>query len=93
MKESKIEVSSRIILDVKDHILDLSEIEALLLFEKLKEALKIQDPQRIVNVPFQNPIRDYNTPVICKDFKITTSPSTGDDPNPPWYSICGDCVK
>mgnify|MGYP003488746842 CR=1 FL=1 len=45
-------------------------------------------------IPFQNPIRDYNTPVTCKDIRITEKPNTDYNPVPFWYSTtCQDSVK
>ena len=84
-------VEQKFVLTIKNQVFELTKEEAEDLYYSLQSALDKMDK---VYIPFQNPIPPYyNTPVMCKDFEITVSPSTGDKPNIPYYSTCGDGVK
>ena len=84
-------VEQKFILSIKEATFELTKEEAEKLYFSLQQAL---DKMPIVNIPFQNPIRDYNKPVTRKDIRITEKPNTDYNPVPFWYSTtCQDSVK
>ena len=84
-------VEQKFILSIKEATFELTKEEAEELYFSLQHAL---DKMPIVNIPFQNPIRDYNKPVTRKDIRITEKPNTDYNPVPFWYSTtCQDSVK
>ncbi len=83
-------VEQKFILSIKEATFELTKEEA----EELYFSLQLElDKMPIVNIPFQNPVRDYNTPVTCKDIRITEKPNTDYNPVPFWHTTCQDSVK
>ena len=84
-------VEQKFVLTIKEATFELTKEEAEDLYFSLQSALD----KRTISVPLFHKLlqKDYNTPVTCKDFKITTSPNTGDDPTYPFYSTCKDGVN
>lgn len=84
-------VEQRFLITIFEKKFELTKEEAEKLYFSLQQAL---DKMPIVNIPFQNPIRDYNKPVTRKDIRITEKPNTDYNPVPFWYSTtCQDSVK
>lgn len=84
-------VEQHFTLTIQDRVFVLNKEEAEELYFSLQLAL---DKMPIVHIPFQNPVRDFNTPVTCKDIRITEKPNTDYNPVPFWYTTtCGDGVK
>lgn len=85
-------VEQKFIISIKEATFELTKEEAEELYFSLQLAL---DQKPAPSFPFRTLFqKDYNTPVTCKDVKITEKPNTDYNPALFWYSTtCGDSVK